>query len=360
MSPVPTRSTPSNQTNQTAFTPAQLEAQAILTHLLSHLSQPPPPEEIHAKTDLYADYRSWISHHSIPTLTSTIFSLIRPQVWHILSSRLSIDTLKSLGGDLRLEGRAIYLNGILGTDKRLRIYVGQTGNLRQRIGQHLNFRYRRDHPSLHYWALEWSVYNVFGVLAVVLPSEGGNGGGGGVVAGMERLDLVMNVLEMWMCLVFRSLPTDTLQEWLPSSLLVDDRKRLVAKEGVVGGLNVASPLDQGTDVKQMPFVNLSGEEDSIIQSYLQEVQRRKGGRAGSLNAKEERKMKDVEVEVKVDEEERALRKKMYAEKARAYSSRRRDTDIVIPQWIFLGVVAVGVGVSLFRSSGGPGGSGRWR
>jgi hypothetical protein len=204
--------------------------------------------------------------------------------------------------------------------------------------------------------LEWSVYNVFGVLAVVVPS-----GGGVVVAGMERLDLVMNILEMWMCLVFRSLPTDTLQEWLPSSLLVDDDKRLVAKEGVVGGLNVASPLDQGTDVKQMPFVDLSGEEDSIIQSYLQEVQRRKDGRVGNLNAKDERKMKDVETEVEVDEEERALRKKMYAEKARAYSRRkRRDTDVVIPQWIFLGILAVGVGVLLFRSSGGPGGSGRWR
>jgi hypothetical protein len=338
----------SNQTSQTTLTPPQLEARTILTHLLTRLSQ--PKDDDTATNPRYDEYSAWINQHSIPTLTTSLYSMIRPQLWTLLSSRLSLDALKHVGGDLRLETRgAIYFNGILGVDKRLRMYVGQSGNLRQRVAQHLNFRYRRDHPSLHYYALEWSVYNVFGVCAVLPPPTSSSSS---LVAGMERSDLVMNVLEMWMCLVLRSLPSDTLGEWLPDDELVD-KGRKTAKEGVVGGLNVATPLDQGVEVKDMPFVDLSGEVDPAIRDYLREVKRRKDDRQQVENVK----IKDVTMEV--DEEERALRKKMYAEKARRYS-KRRDTDIVIPQWVFLGAVAVGVGVLLFRSSGGPGSSARWR
>jgi hypothetical protein len=342
----------SNQTSQTTLTPPQLEARTILTHLLTRLSQ--PKDDDTATNPRYDEYSAWINQHSIPTLTTSLYSMIRPQLWTLLSSRLSLDALKHVGGDLRLETRgAIYFNGILGVDKRLRMYVGQSGNLRQRVAQHLNFRYRRDHPSLHYYALEWSVYNVFGVCAVLPPSSSSSSSSSSsLVAGMERSGLVMNVLEMWMCLVFRSLPSDTLGEWLPDDELVDKGRR-AAKEGVVGGLNVATPLDQGVEVKDMPFVDLSGEVDPVIRDYLREVKRRKG----DVQQVENVKIKDGTVEV--DEEERALRKKIYAEKARRYS-KRRDTDIVIPQWVFLGAVAVGVGVLLFRSSGGPGNSARWR
>lgn len=341
----------SNQTSQTTLSPPQLEARTVLTHLLTRLSQPKNDDT--ATNPRYDEYSAWINQHSIPTLTTSLYSMIRPQLWTLLSSRLSLDALKHVGGDLRLDTRgAIYFNGILGVDKRLRMYVGQSGNLRQRVAQHLNFRYRRDHPSLHYYALEWSVYNVFGVCAVLPPAPSSFSSSSSFLPGMERSDLVMNVLEMWMCLVFRSLPSDTLEEWLPDDELVD-KGRKTAKEGVLGGLNVATPLDQGVEVKDMPFVDLSGEVDPVIRDYLREVKRRKG----DVQQVENVKIKDVTVDV--DEEERALRKRMYAEKARRYS-KRRDTDIVIPQWVFLGAVAVGVGVLLFRSSGGPGSSARWR
>ncbi|CAN9111373.1 unnamed protein product [Alternaria alternata] len=244
----------SNQTSQTTLTPPQLEARTILTHLLTRLSQ--PKDDDTATNPRYDEYSAWINQHSIPTLTTSLYSMIRPQLWTLLSSRLSLDALKHVGGDLRLETRgAIYFNGILGVDKRLRISL--------------------------------------------IKGEG--------------------------------------------------RQR----RGVVGGLNVATPLDQGVEVKDMPFVDLSGEVDPVIRDYLREVKRRKG----DVQQVENVKIKDGTVEV--DEEERALRKKIYAEKARRYS-KRRDTDIVIPQWVFLGAVAVGVGVLLFRSSGGPGNSARWR
>ncbi|KAI4660241.1 hypothetical protein J4E81_005907 [Alternaria sp. BMP 2799] len=169
---------------------------------------------------------------------------------------------------------------------------------------------------------------------------------------MDHPELVMNVLEMWMCLMFRTLPEDTLKEWLPDDVLVD-KKKLTAKEGIVGGLNVASPLDQGVEMKEREFVDLSEEDDPIIHDYLKDVQRKKGDGLVGEQMKE-KKTKDVEA----DEEERALRKKMYAEKARRYQ--RRDTDIVVPQWVFLGAMAVGVGIMLLRSSGGPQARGSWR
>ncbi|CAN9151072.1 unnamed protein product [Alternaria alternata] len=260
----------SNQTSQTTLTPPQLEARTILTHLLTRLSQ--PKDDDTATNPRYDEYSAWINQHSIPTLTTSLYSMVRPQLWTLLSSssshRLSLDALKHVGGDLRLETRgAIYFNGILGVDKRLRM----------------------------------------------------------------------------------SLPSDTLGEWLPDDELVD-KGRKTAKEGVVGGLNVATPLDQGVGIKDMPFVDLSGEVDPVIRDYLREVKRRKG----DVQQVENVKIKDGTVEV--DEEERALRKKMYAEKVRRYQN-RRDKDVVIPQWVFLGALAVGVGVLLFRSSGGPRGKG---
>lgn len=319
----------SNQTSQTTLTPPQLEARTILTHLLTRLSQ--PKNDNTATNPRYDEYSAWINQYSIPTLTTSLYSMIRPQLWTLISSRLSLDALKHVGGDLRLETRgAIYFNGILGVDKRLRMYVGQSGNLRQRVAQHLNFRYRRDHPSLHYYALEWSVYNVFGVCAVLPPPLSSSSSS--LVVGMEKSDLVMNVLEMWICLVFRSLPSDTLGEWLPDDELVD-KGRKTAKEGVVGGLNVATPLDQGVGVKDMPFVDLSEEVDPVIRDYLREMKRRKG----DVQQVENVKIKDGTVEV--DEEERALRKKMYVEKVRRYQT-RRDKDVVIPQWVFLGALPV--------------------
>lgn len=182
----------------------------------------------------------------------------------------------------------------------------------------------------------------------MLPSDGH----GNTAPGMDDPTLLLNVLEMWMCLVFRSLPEHTLKEWLPDDVLVD-KKKLTAKEGVVGGLNVSSPLDQGVEMKEREFVDLSEEDDPVVRDYLKEVERKKGDGLVGNNVKE-KKTRDTEM----DEEERALRKKMYAEKARRYQ--QRDNAIVIPQWVFLGAVAVGVGMMLLRSSGGPQAKGRWR
>lgn len=161
--------------------------------------------------------------------------------------------LKTIGGDLKSEGRGVYFDGVLGLDKRTRIYIGQSFNLRLRIAQHWNFRYRRDNPSLHYHAVQKSIYNVFGILCALPSPNMGNH----TLPGMDCPDLLLNVLEMWMCLLLRSLPTQTLEEWLPEG---------VKAEKNFGMLNIASPLDHGDTERE--WVDLSEFSDPLMQDYF--------------------------------------------------------------------------------------------
>lgn len=171
---------------------AQLEARKILLHLLERLKD--------QDTRYYKRYGKWVENHS--HLDDICFRFIRPQVWNFLNGRWSLDALKAVGGDLKMESRGIYFNAVLGLDKKVRLYIGQANSIRPRIAQHLNFRYRRDNPSLHYHALQQSIFNQFG-LAALLPSPNI---GNHALPGLDRPDLLLNLLEMWMCLVFRTLP----------------------------------------------------------------------------------------------------------------------------------------------------------
>lgn len=173
------------------------------------------------------------------------------------------------------------------------------------------------------------MYNVLGAV-VVVPSSGS---ASGEVPGMDDVSLLLNVLEMWMCLVFRSLPEGSLREWLPDGDGPVSRKRKMGKEGVVGGLNVACPLDQGTDMAERSFVDLGSEPDPLVKRYLKEVRRRKR-----------------EDEEGNEEDELLQRKKAYAEKAKGFA--QKDTDVHVPQWVVVGALVVAVGYILLNTRGG--------
>lgn len=295
------------------YTPAQLEAQDLLKHLLSKLKE---PESKH-----YSRYGRWVERH--PRLDDFCMRCIRPQVWTFLSNRWSLDGLKLIGGDLRTDSHAIYLNGILGQDKRVRIYVGQASSLRQRIAQHLNFRYRRDNPSLHYYALQRSVYNAIGVLAM-LPSPNM---GGHALPGMDDPGLLLNVLEMWMGLVFRSLTVPMLRKWLPER--VNTTKE--GKEGMFGGLNIRCPLDQGDN--KSAWIDLSESEDRLVIDYL---------------GLDDVKASEVQDSVQQDLERR---KKEYAEKARRMNQGHKDLGLSANTLVAFGM-GVLLGLSLTKGLGG--------
>ncbi|KAJ4991288.1 hypothetical protein SVAN01_03186 [Stagonosporopsis vannaccii] len=254
----------------TQYSPAQIEAQEILRHIIASLSNP--------ASKYYNRYCKWLERH--PRLDDFCFRCIRPQVWSYLNGRWSLDALKLIAGDLRADTRAIYLNGILGLDKSVRIYIGQASSLRPRIAQHLNFRYRRDNPSLHYHALQSSIYNAIGVLAV-LPSPNM---GGHALPGMDDPALLLNLLEMWMGLVFRTLPTAMMEEWMPGDI---SPNRKEGKEGVFGGLNIRCPLDQG-DIKAC-WVDLSESDDPLVREYVGVPTFRQEGLESQQNDIEKRK-----------------------------------------------------------------------
>ncbi|CBX92863.1 hypothetical protein LEMA_P055690.1 [Plenodomus lingam JN3] len=325
-SPSTTNSSPSKPLNS-----SQIEAQTILNHLLSKLCS--PASRYHSR------YAPYIQQH--PSLPETLFSAIRPQIWTVLSHRLSLDALKLVAGDLKSENQGtIYLNAILGLDKRVRIYVGQTKSLRQRVGQHLNFRYRRDNPSLHYHALQGSVYNAFGIVAVVPRG----------IKGMDDVGLMLNLLEMWVCLIFRTLPEQVLEEWLPGHPDVG-KGRKEGKEGVFGGLNVACPLDSGS--REREWVDMSGSDDPLVRDYLS-VDRMKEEEVARKEVRDEKRMKKLVIEDTPEQ-----RKRTYAEHARRFNEAAQH-EIRVPQWVVLGAIATMVGIVVFSNRGGVQPRAKWR
>ncbi|KAF2869754.1 hypothetical protein BDV95DRAFT_576210 [Massariosphaeria phaeospora] len=285
------------------MTPAQQEAQSILVHILQKLQD---PESKYSKK-----YAKWIERHA--NLDEFLFCCVRPEVWRYLQSgNGSLDSLKTIGGDLKFEGRAVYLNGVLGLDKRIRTYVGQTNSLRTRVYQHLNFRYRRDNPSFHYHALQNSTFNIFGVLAVLPSSNLGNH----ALPGMDCPDLMLNVLEMWSSLIFRTLQEDTLRAWLPEGT------KLRSKGTEHGPLNIAVPLDQGSkSVRE--WLDLSKSEDPLLVEYIGHGERKK-----SQVQYVEKKTKDV-----------------------SYASGDRPVEVPLGTMIVFGT-AIFLGIMLLRGGGG--------
>jgi hypothetical protein len=313
-------------------TPAQSEALKIFSHLLDTLKE--------KDSKYYAKYGKWVERH--PRLQEFCFRCIRPHVWTFLNGRWSLDALKAVGGDLKAEGRGVYLDGVLGLDRRVRIYVGQAGSIRSRVGQHLNFRYRRDNPSLHYHAMQHSIYNAIGLVAQVPSPNMGNES----LPGMDQPELLMNVLEMWMCLVFRTLPAPTLEAWLPSDGSVKRRKE--GAEGEFGGLNIACPLDQGE--AQREWLDLSEAEDPLIRDYLG-----LGRKGAEAEYKKRGDLQHVKAEEKNGEDTPAQRRINYTERARSFNKQWRQQENAPSQTVGIVIVvamATLFGIALLRGGGG--------
>ncbi|KAF2034962.1 hypothetical protein EK21DRAFT_55297 [Setomelanomma holmii] len=282
----------------TELASAQLEAKAILSHLFTRLKD--------KDSKYHARYGKWIAKHA--RLEEFCFRCIRPQAWAFLNGRWSLDALKLVGGDIfKFEGKGVYLNGVLGLDKKVRVYIGQANSIRQRVSQHLNFRFRRDNPSLHYHAMQQSVYNAIGLVAVLPSPNMGNH----ALPGMDSPDLLLNILEMWTCLIFRTLPTQTLEEWLPSDGTINTSRRM-GLEGEFGGLNIASPLDHGE--KQREWLDLSDSPDPLIRDYL------------GLG----RQISEEQRECKEEEDSPAQRRREYGARTRSYNARKRQAEQEIP------------------------------
>lgn len=149
---------------------------------------------------------------------------------------------------------------IEGRDNKWRFYVGQSDNLPFRIRrQHQNFRYRRDNPSFHNYAMQDSRWDHFIILAVLPP--------GPTAAGFSPKEqaLLLNMIEMWCALLFSTLQPSVMAQWHEYGAAAGAGRPWA-------GLNLNCPLDQGGPVK---FVNwrhaLSESEDPLANAYVVEV-----------------------------------------------------------------------------------------
>lgn len=314
---------------------AQLEAKSILSGLVQKLSEP--------DSKYYTKYGTWIERH--PRLEDFCFSRVRPQIWSFLNGRWSLDALKVVGGDLKFEGRGVYLDGVLGLDRKVRIYIGQASSIRQRVAQHLNFRYRRDNPSLHYHAMQQSIYNSIGLVAQLPPPNMESN----QLPGMDHPELLLNLMEMWMCLVFRTLPPQTLQSWLPDDASINKGYKK-GKEGEFGWLNLASPLDHGQ--KEREWIDLSETGDPLLRDYL--------GLGRQIDGAEQEKRSDVQdVILKQNNDEKADTaadtRKAYAERARSFNRKMNHREMEPSQalgLVFAAGLGVLIGITLMRISSG--------
>lgn len=130
------------------------------------------------------------------------------------------------------------------------LYVGQAQDLQKRISEHTSSANRRTHPSLHYHVLESgsgsdSMHDTFIVLSSCNVSS-------------THLQHYLNLMELFGCLLFQTLPKKTLQEFLP-----DDVE--IIKSGA--HLNVASPIHQGIQNCGWSLMLLRKSEDPLVQAY---------------------------------------------------------------------------------------------
>jgi hypothetical protein len=145
---------------------------------------------------------------------------------------------------------------------------------------------------------------------------------------MDDPGLLLNVLEMWMGLVFRTLPASMLDEWMPEGVSPARRE---GKEGLFGGLNIRSPLDQGDS--KSDWVDLSESDDPLVREY-----------AGSGVAKNEEHGRL--------QNENEKRKKEYAERARKRNQAEKEVGLSVNTIIVFGMGVV-LGFALVKGFSGP-------
>lgn len=136
------------------------------------------------------------------------------------------------------------------TTKRFWLYVGQACVLCLRIEKHKDPRHRSKNMGLHYsvWGSAVDMKSAFVTLAILDPPSS------------TQTQLVLNLAEMWMCLVFQTLTSLHLGSWLSKNT-----------NAMWSGnhLNVALPLWQGfTDTQENKAIADAIGGRSTFQQYL--------------------------------------------------------------------------------------------
>ena len=135
----------------------------------------------------------------------------------------------------------------------MRLYVGQSTDMRSRINNHQNPDYRKLNPSLHYYIMDTEgmshqfVY-LCGYTETEVPS------------------MILNLLEMWCCLILQTLQEASLKNYLPESAISPGGGR---------HLNVALPLYQNSGQGDSDNATLGNlifhTHDRAAQAHMQDM-----------------------------------------------------------------------------------------
>ncbi|KAL1961941.1 hypothetical protein VTN77DRAFT_770 [Rasamsonia byssochlamydoides] len=130
------------------------------------------------------------------------------------------------------------------------LYIGQSINVKRQIEDHLNPYYRYKHPSLHYhvWGQRETMESKFVLLAH-----------GTKVKTISNIEL--NIIELWCCLIFQTLPPSLLKYLPPDIPVVRDEYHL----------NIAHPLWQGFIENSMEILETKLNIWDFIQACSPEV-----------------------------------------------------------------------------------------
>ncbi|CAI7569036.1 unnamed protein product [Penicillium viridicatum] len=160
-------------------------------------------------------YGEVLERHSTVDICAKLENSLTPGVRLVSDGGLfSLDGLRSISGDIKTTAAGIYMHILWSPNdpQNFCLYVGQAKNLRNRITDHNDMLYRRKHPSLHYhvWDSQEDMCSEFVILAVFnSETEGHN---------LSRYEqCLLNLLEMWMACLFRTLTAKDLDTYLPPS-----------------------------------------------------------------------------------------------------------------------------------------------
>ncbi len=151
----------------------------------------------------------------------------------------------SIGGDRKIPGLAVYLHVISKRDdfEHFFLYAGQSMELAIRLAQHDSPQFRSKYPSLHSYVMELEgMVSDYVIFAENIP------------AASEHQSRILNILEMFACLIFQTLDPKDLKKYLP------EEAELFLP---FCGLNVALPLWQSSPDRK-PMGVWHGVESSLL------------------------------------------------------------------------------------------------
>ncbi|KAF1843745.1 uncharacterized protein K460DRAFT_396974 [Cucurbitaria berberidis CBS 394.84] len=201
-------------------------------------------------------YRDFFRMNSLEGISRTLRRHFSSGLLEVLRGRKEFDleALCAIGNDPHYGGPGWYMNIIIDENDPdwFAAYVGQSKYIRKRIRQH-TVNYLFD-DTLHYFS--WRQPGKKSVFVHL----------GRVPGNLENIDMILNIGEQLLSIIFQTLPEKTLPEYLPVGVQIQLPHR---------GLNVARPMQQGhKDAVQETRVLLAS-SNALTLSYAEGIKSRK-------------------------------------------------------------------------------------